>query len=47
MNANQFWTIFMETGAPEAYLMYAKMRKMEASHVFDNAGPGGAGHGLQ
>ena len=47
MNANQFWTIFMETGAPEAYLMYAKMRKMEASHVFDNAGTGGAGHGLQ
>ncbi len=41
MNAKDYWQIFMETGMPEAYLMYARALKMEASdHVFENTGIG-------
>lgn len=47
MNAMDYWKIFMETGAPEAYLSYAKALKMEEDHVFDHARPGAPGHGLQ
>ena len=47
MNAKDFWELFLETGAPEAYLMYSKQLKSEGEYVFD--GPGGrpAGNGLQ
>ena len=47
MNAKDYWQMFLETGAPEAYLLYAKAMKMEANHVPDCTGPGAAGHGLQ
>ena len=47
MDAKDYWQIFLETGAPEAYLMYTKALKMEADHVFDHTGAGAAGHGLQ
>ena len=47
MNAMDYWKIFMETGAPEAYLSYTKALKMEEDHVSDNSGSGPAGHGLQ
>ena len=47
MKANDYWKIFMDTGAPEAYLSYAKALKMEANHVPEDPGPGTAGHGLQ
>ena len=47
MKANDYWTIFMETGAPEMYLMYTKALRMEESHVPDHPGAGAAGHGLQ
>ena len=47
MNAQDYWNLFMETGVPEYYLLYSKTMKMEAQHVFDNAGPGTPGHGLQ
>lgn len=47
MNAQDFWNIFLETGAPEAYLLYTKALKMEGRHVFDNTGIGSSGHGLQ
>jgi len=47
MNANDYWQMFLETGAPELYLMYNKARKMENTHVFDDTGPGTAGHSLQ
>lgn len=35
MNASDYWTIFMETGAPEAYLMFKAMQT-EETHVFDD-----------
>ncbi len=47
MTANDFWRIFMETGAPEAYLLYSRALKMEAMHVFDDPGVGAQSHGLQ
>lgn len=47
MKANDFWTIFMETGAPEAYLLYSKALKMEETHVSDDPGVGPSSHGLQ
>ena len=47
MNASDYWDLFLETGAPEAYLMYAKHTKTEGIHVFDDSGHCAAGHGLQ
>ena len=47
MNANDYWNLFMETGAPEAYLSYSKALKMEIKHVSDHKGPRSAGNGLQ
>ena len=47
MNARDYWMIFMETGAPEAYLSYTRALKTEEAHVSDDPWPGPAGHGLQ
>lgn len=47
MEAKDYWNIFLETGAPEAYLMYARALKSEVSHVSDNKSLGAADHGLQ
>lgn len=47
MNAVEYWNLFMETGAPEAYLSYLQARKMEETHVSDHPRPGAPGHGLQ
>ena len=46
MNAGDYWQLFLETGAPEAYLMYSKALKMEGNHVPDNTGYRTPGHGL-
>ena len=47
MDASDYWRLFLETGAPEMYLMYSRALKMEAENVSDHTGPGAAGHGLQ
>lgn len=47
MNAVDYWQLFLETGAPEAYLMYTKMQKTEGSHVHDHPGHRPESHGLQ
>jgi len=47
MLAQDYWQMFLETGAPEYYLLYNNARKMEKSHVCDNSRPGIAGHSLQ
>ena len=47
MNAQDYWEMFIETGAPELYLMYNHARKMEKAHVLDDSGPGFTGHSLQ
>ena len=47
MDANQFWLAFLDTGAPEIYMMYQQALKMEANHVFDNSGAGASDRRLQ
>ena len=47
MNARDYWNLFMDTGAPEAYLSYTIAKKREENHVSDDPWPGSAGHGLQ
>lgn len=47
MNAADYWTIFVETGLPEAYLLYSQAKRMEAKHVSDNNCTGFAGNRLQ
>lgn len=47
MNAKDYWQLFLETGAPEAYLLYAKQIKTEAKHVLDDSGYRPKSNGLQ
>lgn len=47
MNAKEYWQLFLETGAPEAYLMYSKQLKSEATYVFDDPGGRPESNGLQ
>ena len=47
MNARDYWRIFMETGAPEAYVMYNQAKRLENNHVFDDSGSGVTRHRLQ
>ncbi len=47
MTARDYWKIFMETGAPEAYLSYTHALRMEGNHVSDDPSSGAPGHGLQ
>ncbi len=47
MNAKNFWNIFLETGAPEMYLLYTQALKREEPDVSEDPWPGTAGHGLQ
>lgn len=47
MKAEEYWNMFLETGAPEIYLMYNHARRMENSHVLDDQGSGDTDHSLQ
>ena len=47
MKAEEYFNLFLETGAPEMYLMYHEARRMENSHVSDNQGSGTSDHSLQ
>jgi hypothetical protein len=47
MDAKEYWQLFLETGAPELYLMYTSALKTEGTHVPESPGAGAAGHGLQ
>ena len=47
MNAKDYWNIFLETGAPEMYLLFQQARRMEEGYVPVDQGPGAAGFGLQ
>lgn len=38
MNAAEYWKMFLETGAPEVYLMYTSALKMEEANVSDHQG---------
>ncbi len=47
MNAKDYWQAFLETGAPEFYMLYSQTKRMENSYVPDDQGSGSSGHGLQ
>lgn len=47
MNAQFFWDVFMQTGAPEAYLLYNKAKRMEDVYVPDHQSAGSAGEGIR
>lgn len=47
MKATDYWQVFLETGAPEMYLLYNKARRMEASDASYCSGVGPEGHHLQ
>ena len=38
MNSADYWRLFLDTGAPEAYLMYSAAMKSEGTHVSDSSG---------
>ena len=46
MRSQDYWQMFLETGAPELYLLFNNARKTENSHVFNDPGPGTPGHSL-
>lgn len=47
MNAADFWQIFLETGAPEAYMLYNSALRMEEGCVSDDSRNCAESHGLQ
>ena len=47
MKSMDYWQLFLDTGAPEAYLMYSRKRKTEATHVYDDSGNRPESYGLQ
>ena len=47
MNAKNYWQMFLETGAPEFYLLYNDARKMENEYVLDSSGIGASCHTVQ
>ena len=38
MDSTILWGLFLETGAPEIYMLYNKARRMEASDALENTG---------
>ena len=38
MKSTDYWQLFLDTGAPEAYLMYTKQVKSEVAYVYDDSG---------
>ena len=47
MTTQEIWNLFIETGAPEFYLLYNKVRKMETTYVLDDSSIGSSYHSLQ
>ncbi len=46
MTSQDYWQMFLETGAPEMYLLYHNARKTEINNVLENPGAGTSGHKL-
>lgn len=46
MNAKDYWQLFLETGAPEAYLLFSLQQKVEGNYVSDHPGYCPEGHRL-
>lgn len=39
LDAKEYWQLFLETGAPEVYMMYAGALKAEENHVSEHHSP--------
>ena len=46
MDAQSYWKLFLETGAPEIYMLY-RAQIAEDTHVFKNEGARASGNKLQ
>lgn len=46
MTSQDYWQIFLETGAPEMYLLYNSACKMEKCDVRENTGTGTESYSL-
>lgn len=47
MNAANYWQLFLDTGAPELYLLYQHAKRTEERYVSDDPGNRPSGNGLQ
>ena len=47
MKSKLYWQLFLDTGSPEAYLLYNEAKRLEQVHVPQYEGPGDTGHTLQ
>lgn len=47
MNSGIYWEIFLDTGAPEMYLLYNQARKTEETNVPDSQRTGSESYTLQ
>ncbi len=47
LSAADYWSLFAQTGSPEAYMLYTKQLKMEEQDASYREGSGPAGYGLQ
>ena len=47
MDAKNYWQLFLETGAPEMYLMYIQQRKQDLSNAPESSGSGRSGNQIQ
>lgn len=47
MEARHIWQLFVDTGAPELYMLYNKARNAEENHVSNDTGTCSESHGVQ
>lgn len=47
MRAEDFWDLFLDTGAPEIYMLYIASRNQREDHVSNDSGNRSPGNGLQ
>lgn len=47
MDAKEYWKLFLETGAPEVYMMYTQALKTEGRYVSEHNGFGTESQRLQ
>lgn len=47
MKSDLCWQLFLNTGSPEAYLMYNEAKRLEKSHVSQHEGTCSQGNTLQ
>lgn len=47
MTEKELWQLFWETGAPEAYMLYSRTKRLEQGYVSDDGSAGASGNGPQ